>query len=319
MRSLAATALVVAALGCRTPRPDELAPPDAAADVASPPDAPAADVAVGPPRVRVMTLNAHRYFDTTCDSGRCAPGDFEALPTATAFTAQTAALAFGITRAEADVVCAQEVETEAALRALQDRLGAAYPTAVLGEIGTPGSVDVAVYSRFALLEARRHRAREITRPDGSRTIFSRELLEVHLARGARRVVMFCAHFRSMVSDDPGRREAEGVTAAQIVAATAAEFPDALVVLAGDLNDVPGSPALAALERGGLDRVARRLPPGGDVTWTGFSGSFAFDHILHATRAGGTVIDGSVVVMRDGNGSGYAGSDHASLRVDFAFE
>lgn len=309
--------ILFALLGCREPRPAEL-PFDAEVrdDVVATTDA--SDAPAAPPRVRVMTFNMHRYFDTTCDSGRCGAGDFEVVPTASAFAAQTAALAFGITRAEADVVCGQEVETEVSLRALQDRLGGAYPTAVLGEIGTPGSVDVAVLSRYPMIEVRRHRARQITRPDGSSTIFSREFLEVHLSRGGRRVVAFCAHFRSMVNDDPGRRIAEGTSAAQIIAATVAEFPDALVVMGGDLNDVPGSPTLMALEDSGLDRVARRLPMGGDATWTGFSGTFAFDHILHASRGGGRLIEGSVAVLRDGDGA-YGGSDHAALRADFSHE
>lgn len=309
--------LLLLLAGCREPRPAELPfDADVRADVSPVTDA--TDAPAAPARVRVMTFNMHRYFDTTCDSGRCGAGDFEALPTPSAFAAQTAALAFGITRADADAVCAQEVETEVSLRALQDRLGGAYPTAVLGEIGTPGSVDVAVFSRYPMIEVRRHRARQITRPDGSSTIFSREFLEVHLARGAGRVVVFCAHFRSMVSDDPGRRAAEGTAAGAIVAATAAEFPSALVVMAGDLNDVPGSPALMALDAAGLDRVARRLPPGGDATWSGFSGTYAFDHIFHATRGGGRVIDGSIAVLRDADGA-YGGSDHASLRADFAYE
>lgn len=314
----AALPLLLLLLGCRAPRPGEL-PRDAEtlADAESLSDASDADDgSTAPLRVHVMTFNMHRYFDTTCDSGRCSTGDFEALPTASAFAAQTAAIAFGITRAEADVVCAQEVETEAALRALQDRLAGRYPTAVLGEIGTPGSVDVAVLARDPLIETRRHRAQPITRPDGSGTVFSREFLEVHLSRAGRRVVMFCAHFRSMVNDDPGRRVAEGTRAAELVARTATEFPDALVVMGGDLNDVPGSPTLLALEGGGLDRVARRLPTGEDATWTGFSGSFAFDHLLHATRGAGRVIDGSVAVLRD-QAMGYAGSDHAALRADFA--
>jgi endonuclease/exonuclease/phosphatase family metal-dependent hydrolase len=86
-------------------------------------------------------------------------------------------------------------------------------------------------------------------------------------------------------------------------------------MAGDLNDHPGSDALNALQRSGLRRVAERLGPDGDITWRGRAGAFALDHVLLApTAAGWGEVD--VEVLRDGEG-GYAGSDHAALRADFA--
>lgn len=270
-----------------------------------------------PGRVRVLTLNAHRFFDPRCDSSRCGAGAYEAQPTTEAFWAQADRLAVAVARARPDVVCAQEVETDTSLDALRERLGGAMRTAVLGETGGPASVDVAVLSRDPALEVRRHRQRHrLTLPDGRRTTFARELLEVHLDHHGARVVVFCAHFRSKFHDDPARRAAEGAAAAELVAATAREHPEALLVLAGDLNDTPGSDALNALQRSGLDRVAEALPPGADATWRGRDGAFAIDHILHARSAAGRVVAGSVEVLRDGDG-GYGGSDHAALRADFA--
>ena len=62
------------------------------------------------------------------------------------------------------------------------------------ETGLPASIDVAVLSRGTLLEVRRHRDRVLTRPDGTKTTFSRELLEVHVDLRGQRLVMFAATF-----------------------------------------------------------------------------------------------------------------------------
>ena len=103
----------------------------------------------------------------------------------------------------------------------------------------------------------RVRADEVlTRPDGSTTTFSRELLEVHVTKAGRAIIFFAAHFRSKSNDDPGRRLAEAQATRRIVDAVAAANPRALVVLGGDLNDTPGSPPLDALTgNGGLLRAA----------------------------------------------------------------
>ncbi|MGC4117749.1 MAG: hypothetical protein QM765_24975 [Myxococcales bacterium] len=189
--------------------------------------------------------------------------------------------------------------------------------AVLGEMNYPGSVDVAVMARGTLLEVRKHAATTpLTRPDGTTTSFARELLEVHLDEGGQRVIVFAAHFKSQNSDDPGRRLAEAQGAAKIVAASAAEFPDALVVLGGDLNDDPGSDPINALTASGeLLRVAQDLPPADQLTYLGFGGH-AFDHLFVATQARGTCLPGSVKAVCEN--SGYAGSDHCALRADFGF-
>ncbi len=274
--------------------------------------------------LRIATFNIHRYFDTVCDSGSCGAGDFEEVPTEAAFERQTSAIAGGIERLDADVVALQEIENLRAMSALRDRLakdGFAYPTAELGETGAPASVDVAVFSRAPQAEVRTHRNVPLTRPDGSATTFSRELLELRMTFGARRVIFFSAHFRSKVDDDPGRRYAEAAAARDIVSAAAKEEPDALVVLGGDLNDEPGSPPIEALEQGGsLVRVAKDLPPAEQATFV-FSGrAIAIDHLFVAAGGASRYVAKSALVVRDGAaGGGLGGSDHAALQADFALE
>jgi endonuclease/exonuclease/phosphatase family metal-dependent hydrolase len=320
MRSLLLALTLVALAGCSSEGGS--APADAGAPDSGRPPLPvplAPGVSARPDGVlRLATWNVRRLFDATCDSGQCGPGDFEEQPTEQAFLGHVQSIADDILSLDPTAVALQEIETQVALDALTARLTPFLPYAVLGEIGTPGSVDVAVVSALPILEVRRHRDQVLTRPDGTTTTFSRELLEVHLdAGGGRRVVLVSAHFRSQVNDDPGRRLAEAQAAAAIVAATGAELPAALVVLAGDLNDAPGSPPIDALEASGaLVRVEAELPPAEQVTVYDAYGALAIDHLLRDVAAGGAVVAGSARVARDAPGFGLGESDHAALLADF---
>jgi endonuclease/exonuclease/phosphatase family metal-dependent hydrolase len=291
-------------------------PAPAGDDAGSPPD-PNAQQEPAPGTVRIAAFNVHRFFDTVCDSGNCGGSAYEELPTSPVFTARAAQLSHAIASMKAGVVLLSEVETQLCLDALQSRLPG-FSTAVLGEIGTAASVDVAVLSPYPLREVRRHRAqRVLTRPDGTTTSFAREFLEVRLDVEGTEVIVFAAHFRSKVDDDPGRRYAEADAARDIITAAAAERPGALLVFGGDLNDVPGSPPLGALERdGALQRVSSGLPLEqiGTVWFQG--ASLALDHLYRARDASGQDVPSSFRVDRDAPGSGLAGSDHAAIQADF---
>lgn len=313
-----ALAAVTLALACRPPPPAEPGDDAGAADVAT--DMGPAAEPVNLRRVRVATFNVHRFFDTVCDSARCGGDAYEELPSPEIFARRADQIAHAIERLDVDVVLLQEVETAASLRALSERLGPAWPTAVLGEIGTPASVDVAVVARDPLRAVRTHRDRVLRRPDGSETSFARELLEVELDRGGRTVIVFAAHLRSMVSDDPGRRLAEAQAAREIVGARAAGRQGALVVFGGDCNDTPGSPTLAALEEGGaLERVTGGRPEAELATYVFGGAAIALDHLFRARDGGGALVPGEVSARWDAlPARGYGGSDHAALRAVFAF-
>jgi len=338
-----ATRLLLASLllaGCRTPsnrdsgiggvvEPDtggapaeDSGPParDAAPDVSAPDVGPDDDTA-GPPavRVRIATWNVHRFFDDQCDSGRCEENDWEEVAEPHEFDARAARVASAITALDADVVLLQEVESQRGLDSIVAGLDGEVPTVELGEIGGGGSVDTAILSRWPTVSVQRHRSRVLRRPDGSETKFSREFLEVHLEMEGRRIVVFCAHFRSKLNDDPGRRLAEAQAAAAIVWAAAAAHPTALVLLGGDLNDTPGSAPLEALEEDGeLRRVASELTPPADATYVFWGDPVALDHLLLAPTDAAAYVTGSVRVERDASG-GFGGSDHAALRADFTIE
>lgn len=256
-------------------------------------------------RIRVGTFNVRRFFDPVCDSRACGVGDYEEQPSQAGFEARADQLATAVLGLEADAVALAEVETQTSLDALLARLPGW--SGVLGEIGDAGSVDVAVVTRLPLGEVVTHRARTpLTRPDGTATQFSRELLEVHLGD----VVLVAAHFKSKSDDDPGRRLAEAQASASIVRG----IEGRLVVLAGDLNDTPSSPPLEALTGAGLVRVAADVPISEQGTYE-FNGSLqAIDHILVAPGGAALRVLRSSRTWRDGRG--YGGSDHAALTSDF---
>ena len=112
---------------------------------------------------------------------------------------------------------------------------------------------MAILARLPLLERFSHYEEpiELVNQPGF-TYFEREFLEVHFEFGSSRLIVFNAHFRSKrPPDDPGQRLAEASAAREIILERAASFPDALIVFGGDLNDLPGSAPLNALEDGDL--------------------------------------------------------------------
>jgi len=295
--------LLVLLLGCEAPPIEE----DAGVD-AGPPPTP----------LRVATFNVHLFFDTVCQSGACTATDFEQVATPASFDARATQLANAIAGFDADLVAVQEFEDQACLDAVLAKLGNTLPYAALGEIGVPGSVDVAIFSKTPLEKVVGHRNLErLVRPDGSRTNYSREFLEAHArAADGTEVVLFAAHFRSKSPpDDPGRRLAEAQTSRRIVMDLAATLPEAVVLMAGDLNDGPGSAPIEALTAdGGLLRVAEDLPLAEQYTYVFNGRGEAIDHILQAPGTAGVAVPRSALVWKDGRG--YGGSDHFALTADF---
>lgn len=271
--------------------------------------------------VRLGHLNVRRYFDATCDSGNCEKDGFEESVTEAEFEARTAKLAAALVRLEADVITLAEVENQVALDALRDKLeelGSKYPVAYLAETGQPGSIDVGVLARGELGDVKLYRKdHPLTRPDGSKAQFTREFPELHLKLGDSAVVVFAAHFRSKNDDDPDRRLAEAVAAHEIMVEADTANTGALVLLGGDLNDVPGSDTIDAMEKdAALVRVAQDLPEAEQGTYR-FGGALqAIDHIFTTASRATAYLPKSAKVVRDGTNQGLGGSDHAGLYADF---
>ncbi len=257
-------------------------------------------------------------FDTVCHSSSCnGQDDFERAPTEAQFNAHVDELAAAIRMLDADVITLQEVENQACLDALHARLRDLYPVAILGETGPPASIDVATFARGELVDVSTHLDRPLPTASGGTTYFKRALLETHLVVDGHHMIVFNAHFKSKYDDDPEQRLAEATGARELVLERTAAHPEALIVLAGDLNDTPGSAALETLEAGdALDRVTAEL--GADAGTIVYGGGYrAIDHIYRATEAAGRFVVGSASVHRDGRG--LANSDHAAVRAEFELD
>jgi len=276
--------------------------------------------AADPENITVATFNVRLFFDTECNSGQCEGDDFEEVASPEGFEERADQLATAILNINADILLLQEIENQPCIDALAQRLPN-YTSVHLGEQGYPASLDTAVLANLPTLEVVSHQDEEFPHPEGGMTSFTRDLLEVHFDVGGALVIVFAAHFRSKVFDDPGRRLAEGQRAGEILAQRAAEHPEALIVLGGDLNDTPGSPALSALEGAApVWRVASELDD--DSTYVYGGKSQAIDHLYLVTTDAGEHLPDSSVIFRVTNSSGaggWGGSDHAALRSGFAAE
>lgn len=272
---------------------------------------------VQPHFLRIATFNVRRFFDTVCDSDACGPNDYEVALTQGEFEARANQLGSAILGLDADIVLLQEIETEGCLDALLLRVADRLPDGVFGETGWSASLDVAVLGPSPPTAVFRHATGPIGRVDGEDVFFAREFLEVRYDLAGQEVIVFVTHFKSKVGDEPERRLLEAQRAREIVLAVADERPDALIVLGGDFNDVPGSAPLEALEAdGGLDRLDARASPNDAWTVTYQDQHIALDHLYLAPERDALYVDGTVGAVRGPFGGGYGGSDHAAMRAVF---
>lgn len=264
------------------------------------------------PRFKVVTFNTQRFFDTVCQSNNCGANSFEDQKSQAEFDFKLSQVVSSIEEMNADAVLLQEIENETVMDAIQGALEVPFDVAVIGEIGTSASLDVVVLSRGELIETRTHRENPIYRPDGSRTSFAREFLEVHVDVDGERVVLFSTHFRSQRDDDPGRRIAEAEAGRTIVKGTAAEFPDALVVWGGDLNDTPDSETLSSVVS---DPALNLLTETDFWSYQFNSQRQHIDHLILAENGGGAYDEGTLEQFLEAGG-GFGGSDHAAVGATF---
>lgn len=262
----------------------------------------------------VATWNVRRLFDDRCDSGDCGPTRPEDRLPPDEVEASVRRVASAVRALEADVVVLEEIENRALLERIVEAHGGRLASAI-GETPTPGSIDVAVIARLPIRRVRHHVGVRLPRPDGRTTTPTRDLLEVELATSPRPVTVIAAHFKSQRLDDPERRHAEARFAAELVGG-AARRDGALVVLAGDFNDVPGSTTLRLLEEdGGLFRLTERLAPESAFTLVHEGRPELLDHLFVPEADRDRVEPEGVGIVR-GAEVGYGGSDHAAVRAVF---
>jgi endonuclease/exonuclease/phosphatase family metal-dependent hydrolase len=254
--------------------------------------------------LRVVTWNVHDLFDA--EDTLLPPGADDDVLSSFAAEEKLARVAAVLLRLDADVVLLQEVENLALAEGLAERAG--YPAARLVEGRDPRGIDVAALSRLPVVAYVSHRADVGT--DG-RPLWPRDCVELHVASGGRRVVLVASHLSSALSDDGTRRTEQAARLRAIADAVRAAHPDALVVAGGDLNDAPGSDALAPLL---ADGAWTDPLPAGTGTWASGSRRARLDYLLVPRPAVGAVLGASAVTGDDV----AAASDHLPVALDLFF-
>lgn len=266
----------------------------------------------------IATYNTLRFFDTVCDTGSCSSSDYEEQFSSSEYSEKVKDVADALNLINADIVLLQEVEKKICLEDLFEKMNGLYNDFFIGETGYNASVDTAVLTKGKITFTDKH-TQSIPLPAGGTTTFARAFLETHIDFSGKKIIVFSAHFKAKSNDDPDRRQAEANAALKIINETADQFPDALIVMGGDLNDTPGSGPVSALEDSpGLVRVASELSSANQATYW-YDGPIAIDHLFHSIYASGSYISGSAEVIKD-SPSRYEliSSDHAALRASFGF-
>lgn len=267
--------------------------------------------------ITVATFNVKRLFDTRCDSGRCGSGDFEETPSELALKSKVERIQRAIETLDADVIVFQEIEKEELLDKITEEVASEYPTRVFGETSFSASLDVAVIARGDLVTKREHRDDRLQLDDGTTDRFARELLEVHVDIDGVRVIVFGAHYISQRdSSSDSRRRAEAKRTGELASAALASNPEALVVVAGDLNDVPGSDTIDLLDDAGLRITSAEVDSNAEYTHVYAGNRQILDHVLFFDTEYTDLGYDGVRAVRDQGAQTFGGSDHAAARGTF---
>lgn len=270
-------------------------------------------------RVTVAAYNLENFFDVYDDPYT----DDE--DTAVKPRPEIEALARAIRALDADVIAVSEVENGQVLRAMArtflSDMGYEYVT--VGATNSGRGINLGLISRLPIERVASYRFRELTLPGHEQTWqFARDLMHVtlDLPGGERPLELFIAHFKSKrdSAGDPDSadwRLAEATAARALIDDLLADDPQALVALAGDLNDTPDSPTLARLLQGDVLHDAHAaLPAEQRITYLRPLYRSMIDYVLVSPALAATIVPGSPRVLDDA--ALLEGSDHAPIAVTF---
>lgn len=263
-----------------------------------------------PTSVRIATFNAHDLFDDQQD------GDEAVVPPAT-YAAHMRAVARVLDLLDSDIVVMQEIENVRVLERLRavEAASLGYAHAILVPGNDPRGINIGVLSRLPFDSVASHTNDVFPGTDGSYT-YARDCLELHRTCGSQDLVLLAVHLKSKaVPDDPDRRLAEARHTRFLADSISASDPSAAVLILGDMNDVPDSPPLVAIEgpepRSYAD--AARFLPG---AWTYDYGGVPqlIDHQMMSPRARPMLDPGSVAIPHGVTID--SASDHAPLAATY---
>lgn len=214
-----------------------------------PPDAAFETEPNAPQALRVMNFNCHNLFNDKLDSPPLPVP--EQVESSSAYQNHLDQIASVFTQHDPDVAILQEVENQAVVDDLAQKLGK-YPHTAISEGNDPRGIDIAVLSKAPFQVAPSHKG-EFFHPStqpGETFTYARDVLEVHMIYNGRHVVLMGIHFKAAEADvDPAsdlKRLAEAEHTRELFTGIHFDDPSAAIIVLGDFNDVPGSPPIQAL-------------------------------------------------------------------------
>ncbi|MBI4706124.1 MAG: endonuclease/exonuclease/phosphatase family protein [Deltaproteobacteria bacterium] len=194
-----------------------------------------------PKTLCILNWNVHNLVNDKDDD----PAPYEEPVSSAKWEAHRKAAGKVLADIDADIAVLQEIENLAVLDALNDEeLGGRYVASALVDANDPRGLDIGVLSKIELGEVKSHKDEDFVKvgTEGPYYRYSRDCLEVHLEYNGRRLVLLGVHYKAKENDDPDKRLAEAQRTRQIADEIRAADPAAGIVILGDFNDTPGSPA-----------------------------------------------------------------------------
>lgn len=243
-----------------------------------------------------------------------------------------------IDKLSADVLVLQEVGGADALAYLNESLSAPYPVQHCQAGNSERGIHLAVLSRFPL-RVKSHRDRRLsdeqgmpvqgyTSADHARTGqaealgLQRDLLEIEIDEQGAEIVLFAVHLKSkaqmpwQIADAEATRAAEARLIAERVQGVMDSGRE--VMLAGDFNDVPAAPSLAAIDALGLIDVHLATPSRSKRSRSTYwpKRHARIDRILVSAGLAARIVQNSARI-HTGDRARRA-SDHFAVSVDLCF-
>ena len=275
---------------------------------------------------KVMNWNLHNFFDTKKDTA----STYEQVVTSGEYSTKLGEVGAVIKAMDPDFAIMPECENLGIVDDLNSKqLGGKYKTAIT-ETNDFRGLDIGILSKAPIDKVVTHTTDMFKRLDlaGSKSYaYSRDAVEVHLTINGRSVILLGVHYRSKgdgsaETDDKDKRAAEAQHTRAIADALAIEDPSAAILILGDFNDLPGSPAVAWTIAGNpkndpkvtFTSAGDSVPQADRYTFVYNNAKELIDHQI-ANPVLAKMLDTSSVTIRHGKDV-EAASDHHPLMATY---
>lgn len=261
--SVFAVAVAVSALGCASDAIEEPSTSDT------------------PVPLSIATWNVDNFFNDRVDDILPDP-QFVPENLDPNYLQKMQALGAVIREANPDLLMLQEVEHDRLARELDEtELGAQYPYVAHFDGNDPRGIDLVLLSKLPLDAAYSHREEIVP----GANFFRRDVLHVRLTVNGRELVLLGVHLKANEVDPvadaraDANRRAEAERVRFIADLKSRGRPEATVVVLGDFNDLPGSPAVSAVRGDDFFNVIDYVPEAERFTFVFDDTPEAIDHQL----------------------------------------